>query len=1017
MVIELVGCRYGAPARRALADAVEAAKRDDPLAPVTVIVTTNAVGVASRRFLARHLGGIAAVEIATVFRVAERLGAVGLARSGLRPLSTPVLTAAVRSALRTEPGIFAGVAGHPATERNMVRIHRELSELDEAELITLAGKSPRAEAVVAIHRAVRDQLRADWHDEHDLVASAIEAAAADPDSAAALGTVVWYLPQRLSAGHGRLARVIAAVTPSTVIAGVTGEDDADRTVRTSLARIGLPAPPVPQEPPPPPALITVASVSDPDDEVRAAVRHVMTRAHAGKSFERMAILHPREIPYERIIHDQLVAAGVPFHAARGRPLAESMPARRLLGFLALHDHDYSRPSVLALLGADPSGRGAEWEAESRRAGIVSGRADWDLRLATHIDTLRTEARTATESRARWSQRAAEDASDLRAAALGAIADLEHGMKLSRWSSLATWCTGVLAARLAPETERSAWPEVELDADRQISGIIHRLATLDLVDEAPTFTGFRRILELELAEGRQREGRVGEGLLFGPLGSAMGVELDLVVIVGLAEGVVPTTPADDSVIPDRERAAVSDALVLRAATAHDQRRQFLAALAEGDETVLVRPRSDLRRTLVLPPSRWIPSEAVTADIGSFVAGIAEADICATAQDRVLQQLMALDPPPAARLHEDAGSLGPLLADTPLRRGSRLVLARRLGRFGRFEGNLSHLRMPSPMDRLQSATQLETWASCPHAYLMRYVLRIAEVEDPEAVEDLSPMRAGSLIHEVLDRFVHGRLDHPMGQPWPAEAAAEIQALADEVFAEAESSGGTGRAVNWRRSQARIRRELDEFLTLDSVRLVDDRLLPAAAELRFGFDDSEEPAIAVPLGPGRTMQVRGAIDRVDRAPGGRLVITDYKTGGSKNFHGLSETNPHGYGTRLQLPLYGMAARQWAHDPAVPVDVGYWFVSEKGAFKPIRYPLSDDALSSSLDAIGEIVTGIERGHFPARPEAPQSYQHFVPCPFCDPDGLGTKDSYQRWLRIRRAPELASYVELVEPSERSLDV
>ncbi|MDP6492841.1 MAG: hypothetical protein QGI28_05340, partial [Acidimicrobiales bacterium] len=43
---------YGAPATVALADAIAAAKGDDLLAPVTVVVPSNLVGVSARRTLA-----------------------------------------------------------------------------------------------------------------------------------------------------------------------------------------------------------------------------------------------------------------------------------------------------------------------------------------------------------------------------------------------------------------------------------------------------------------------------------------------------------------------------------------------------------------------------------------------------------------------------------------------------------------------------------------------------------------------------------------------------------------------------------------------------------------------------------------------------------------------------------------------------------------------------------------------------------------------------------------------------
>ncbi|MFA9565257.1 MAG: hypothetical protein ACERLM_11210, partial [Acidimicrobiales bacterium] len=578
MAFELIDRGPGPPAREALAGVVKEAKASDPLAAVTVVVATNAVGVASRRFLARSLGGIAGLDMVTVFRLAERLGAPGLARAGRRPVSTAVLTAAVRGALAADPGLFAEVADHPATERNMVRIHRELSELDDDQLATLATQSPRSAAVVAIHHAVRIRLGGDWYGEHDLVGAAVTAVRADPDLAVRLGTVVWYLPDRLSIGQGRLGQAIASATRSLVVVGLTGEPDADHAVRTSLGHLGVtPSDDPGPVGPGPPAHVRCLSVTDPDDEVRSALREIIGRAATGTPLERMALLAPRDLPYQRIIHDQLTGAGVPFHNARGRPLGSFTLARRLLRFLGLRDRNYARPDVLALLCDDPTAeRAAEWETQSRVAGIVDGAEAWTDRLGDHIEACRIKADAGSQATAGRLHRAADDAAGLSAAASGLIADLECGTTLHQWSSLAQWCTEVISTRLGPESERSSWPEGEANAAAQLIAVVQRLAGLDAIEPAPSFLAFRRTIELELAERRIREGRTGEGLLVGPLAAAVGIELDLAVVVGMAEGVIPATPSDDSVIPDRERRSVGDVLALRSDGARQQRRDFLVA---------------------------------------------------------------------------------------------------------------------------------------------------------------------------------------------------------------------------------------------------------------------------------------------------------------------------------------------------------------------------------------------------------------------------------------------------------
>ncbi len=1019
MAIELIECVPGPPAREALARIVARAKTTDPLATVTVVVATNTVGVATRRFLGRSLGGVAGLDMVTAFRLAERLGTPALARAGRRPVSSAVLTAAVRAALRSDPGVFADIAEHPATERHIVRIHRELSELDTEQLATLARQSQRSAAVVALHQVVRDRLGADWFGEHDLVDAAVASLRADPQQAAELGTVIWHLPDRMSGGQGRLGQAIAAATPSVAVLALTGETDADRPARVTLSHLGVTAgagaaPESPREGSS--GSVRSVSVTDPDEEVRTALRELLVHADRGVPLDRMALLFPREVPYQRLIHDQLTAARIPFQSPRGRPLATTALARLLLRFLALGDDDYARPAMLGILCRDPTGeRSAEWEAVSRAAGIVSGAGEWTERLTAYAEAGRADGGARARTRADERGEAAARAIELGTAAGALIADHQRGTGLTSWSDLAAWLTTAVEDHLATDAQRASWPEPESAAAAQVVALVQRLATLDAIEPAASFPAFRRTIELELTERRMRHGRVGEGVLVGPFSAAVGVELELAVLVGMAEGVVPATPTDDSVVPDHERASVGEALLRRVDRARQQRRDFLVALAEARQTVLVRPRSDLRRTLELPPSRWIPADATAEDIDSFVAGVATTPMPATGQDWALRQLLRAGDAPASGLSSADPRLG-RLADPPLQRGAALVEARHSRAFTRFDGNLTHLDMPSPLGQAQSATRLEAWAICPHAYLMQHLLHVTPVEEPETIEEVSALRSGSLYHEILERFVAGHLDRPTGHPWTPSSHTQIQALADQVFAEAEADGGIGRPINWSRYQARVRRELDEFLRRDGTRMATEGSTPVATELPFGLSDDGRPALPIDLGDQRHVVMRGVIDRIDRTADGRLVVIDYKTGRPNAYKDLAETNPHDHGIHLQLPVYGLAAQRWAGDDR-PVSVGYWFVTEKGGFRWIGYPLTADALADALDAIDAIVTGIERGLFPAHPQEPVSYQHFVPCDFCDPDGLGTKDGYQRWLTIKHTPELTPYLDLIEPPELALDV
>ena len=228
---------YGPPALDRLAALVGEAQGADRLAPVTVVVPTNYVGVATRRALARR-DGLAGVSFLTVYRLAELLGAARLAGAGRRPVSTPVVAGAVRQALRQVPGCFEAVREHPATEEALVAAHRELRDAGEAAVAAVAQASRRAADVARIHQHVTGQLADRWYDEADLLAAATAAVREGRIAVAALGTVVVHLPQRLPVAAGALLAALAERGPVHVVAGRTGHLGADRGVAASVARIG-----------------------------------------------------------------------------------------------------------------------------------------------------------------------------------------------------------------------------------------------------------------------------------------------------------------------------------------------------------------------------------------------------------------------------------------------------------------------------------------------------------------------------------------------------------------------------------------------------------------------------------------------------------------------------------------------------------------------------------------------------------------------------------------------------------
>ena len=355
----------------------------------------------------------------------------------------------------------------------------------------------------------------------------------------------------------------------------------------------------------------------------------------------------------------------------------------------------------------------------------------------------------------------------------------------RWSEHAAWAQRWLGRLLGGAGRRERWDDpAERRAAERVDEALHRLGALDAVEAAVTLDVFHRTLELELEHDLGRVGRFGDGVLVGSVEMGIGLDLDLVVILGLAEGSFPATVRDDSLLPDHERARTGGELALRADRVERQHHQLLAALAGARRQLLCVPRGDLRRSVERVPSRWVldacthlaesdarwwaPDLAAAREpwvrhVASFDAGLRLLDVPSTGQEHRLRALLATDGD--LRATDDAG--------TAL--GAEVISARRSRRFTRFDGNLAGQPIPSPVDRITSPTRLERWADCPHRHLVEDLLRAAPVENPEDNLMITPLDKGSLVHAALEEFLLRVLDRPLadrpqpGQPWTRDDLA--------------------------------------------------------------------------------------------------------------------------------------------------------------------------------------------------------------------------------------------------------
>ena len=170
------------------------------------------------------------------------------------------------------------------------------------------------------------------------------------------------------------------------------------------------------------------------------------------------------------------------------------------------------------------------------------------------------------------------------------------------------------------------------------------------------------------------------------------------------------------------------------------------------------------------------------------------------------------------------------------------------------------------------------------------------------------------------------------------------------------------------------------------------------------------------GEPVLFRGKIDRVDRsADGKRIIVFDYKTGGSNSYRDLKK-DPVIRGTALQLPLYARAASALSKadsgDPVV--HAAYWFAFEKGGTS-IKPDLQDqpDSAERFEEVVSVIAGGIMDGVFPPAPRGHPGWRDgrttLDNCRWCPYDAVCPTDRLATWDLKRRAPGVQAYRELSE--------
>lgn len=1021
----------------ALAAAIARAKDGDPLAPVTVLVDNSLLKQQLPRTFAVRGQAHLNVRYFRPDELARHLAAQGDDAEAAPRLTRDAERFLVRDIAAGAGGYFAAVAGREGFADALGRLFRDLEMGGFVD-----GTLPRALGAESADERTKfgqiARLFKAYLARRNGFAGRAEAYAAAKE-ARLEGPLVVYGFWSPSEVQAALIEGVASHAAVTVYLphSQSGADDAHAAFRARLLQSGatvetLTAPPPPQmdraqaedsprrggEPArampsflPLASDVQLTSASDTVREVWEAARWCLDRAREGVRFHEMAVVYRNQDPYRALVDEIFTEAKIETYLHDGRLLSQHPYGRRLLTLLDLAaSHEaFERAKVMEFLTETRLPRAtreryedrekrifvrpSEWETYTRDAGVVEGAAQWQTRLRRLADEKREGARNENWE---WLDGVADRIETL----MRFAADL-HAALAARPRE-ATWDEHLAFARSLAERYAEDTGEIlkALDDLRLISSVRERV-TFEEFCRAVRDDLDRRDTSNVLKDPVRSFGRRGVAVL--DASSLRHLRFRAVYLLGVSERAWPPPPRPDPLLLEHERRRMNEtgvgALPLRTEPDDETLSFWLALQSASQHLAISYARADAGRTGKHLPSYFFRSvvEALEGrrltledlefservrriEAGRLASGNLAASLSAAEYDRGLVRLATEGAEPAA-----VGALG---EDTPS--FAAAVRARRdrwSGALTAFDGvmrsdaSVAAARERSPFHKGEavSASRLETYATCPYRYFLRYGLGIQPVEEPETIERMDHLQRGTLIHEILQRFLEriGRADPPAAAR-RSEHLKVLLEIAQEAGDQRVRRGVTGRPLIWQMDKRTIDEDLDRWYGYEVREAETGGMLPGAFEARFGkvtYGLGQEDATLSTDEPlmlradGRELRLLGRIDRIDwDKDRTRFRVIDYKTG---KFHPKKFLER---GESLQLPIYLHAAAGMLGLPPTAGEAQYFYSTSRGSFK--RNTISGAAIQAGGESFERVLAtvagGVDDGYFAPNPE----HDH---CQFCD--------------------------------------
>ncbi len=653
------------------------------------------------------------------------------------------------------------------------------------------------------------------------------------------------------------------------------------------------------------------TAANPYDEALFAARQLRLWHEAGIPWARMSLALADPGRLENPLSAILSAAEIPHYLARKDSAARHGLCRMLLGALRAVCTGYEQKQVFRCLDSGFSPLGEE-DALALRSYALANGIRW--RRWTEPFTRGEDAAAMEPLRSALMAPVTQLRFDLEKAADGA------GAAEALWRFLEA--VGAYDRLLEREEALLARGlQTEAAQNRQVWQIM-----LDLLDQMHTLLagekcGLRHLAQL--VESGLAGASVSalppapDAVMVGEAGHLLTGDVDALILMGMQDGV--TVSAAQDLLTDPERGLLSEGERPPVGMDSDLRN----ALRRAD---FYRTLTTPTRFLILTCSAsgvdgtGLPPATLLADLRRLFPRLAvTGGVTAHSDDLPLSPRLALEELPQ-RLRE--GPLSPLwreawtrLSRTPAWQKDAQALRDALGE------RVEAAPLPPETARVlyqqeeTTISRLETFAACPFQHFVTYGLRPAA---PRRFE-VQAADLGDFYHQVLCRYIRLATQAP---DWPhltpetedgliREALSPaVEAWADGPLAEDAVSRALGE------SYVRTVTQTARMLTRHAR---SGKFSSFSAEVGFGTPGGLPPVI-LQLANGRTVALRGVIDRIDRWQGDKglcLRVVDNK----KSAHSLSALKML-WGLQLQLVLYLDAASRG--EEALPAGAFYFEVQD---------------------------------------------------------------------------------------------